>query len=473
MEARAAATAVVPERDRSYLLATGFGTTVAMWGIGYLCRIPPAIVPSWILLLLLVACMFGGGVFAGRRTGFGWRAGFWTGIISAGLNLLILGSLLSGSEPNRVVPSALWYIPGSFLVAAALGSLGAAIGSAAAAARRPPGADGPLATGAIVADRGIGTSTAEPNWTNAFAKVAGGATLLLLIVGGFVTSERAGLSVVDWPNSYGYGMFLYPLSRMTGGIYFEHAHRLFGSLVGLTTLVLAIRIWRVEKARPWLRNFALAALGVVIVQGILGGLRVTGRFTMSDSPNDTAPSIGLAVVHGVLAQLFFAMIVSIGAFTTTTWKSDPKRTVAKSVATDRTLSLLLVIMVIVQILLGALQRHLANGLMIHITMAMFVLIVAIAAGARSWGFYAEQPILKRLGRAVIHVVSFQILLGIGAVISRSMLESSGSPTPVSVIIRTAHQATGAILLAYSVLLMLWTRKLLAPAGVKPVQGAKS
>jgi cytochrome c oxidase assembly protein subunit 15 len=443
MDARAAATGVAHERetDHSYLLATGFGTTVAMWGVGYLCRIPPAIVPSWLLLLFLVACMFGGGFLAGRIPGAGWRAGFWTGIISAGLNLLVLGSLLTGDQPNRVVPSALWYIPGSFVLAAALGAIGAAVGSGTR--------------------HGEAGGAEERNWTGVFAKVAGGATLLLLIVGGFVTSERAGLSVVDWPNSYGYGMFLYPISRMTGGIYYEHAHRLFGSLVGLTTLVLAIRIWRVEKGRPWLRRFVLAALVVVIVQGLLGGLRVTGRFTMSESPTDTAPSIGLAVVHGVLAQIFFAMIVSIGAFTTTTWKSDPKRSVVRTAATDRALSLLLVIVVIVQILLGALQRHLANGLMIHITMAMLVLLVAIAAGARAWGLYKDQPIVKRLGKAVVHVVAFQVLLGIGAVIARSMLEANGSPTPISVVIRTAHQATGAILLAYSVLLMLWTRKLLA------------
>ena len=431
----AAGSATVHGADHSYILATGFGTTVAMWAIGYVSRIPPAVVPSWLLLVLLLACTLGGGFIAGRRTGGGWRAGLWTGIISAGLNLLVLGSLLTRNEPNRIVPSALWYIPGSIVIAAALGALGGAAGSA-----RP--------------------RAAEPNWTGAFAKVAASATFSLLIVGGFVTSERAGLSVVDWPNSFGYGMFLNPLSRMTGGIYYEHAHRLFGSLVGLTTLVLAIHLQRVEKDRRWLRGFALAALGVVIVQGLLGGLRVTGRFTMSDLPADTAPKIGLAVVHGVVAQIFFAMVVAIGAFTTRTWKTGPAPTRARSASTDHALSALLVGMLIIQIVLGAIQRHLSGGLLIHITMAAFVLLVAISSGARAWGLYGSQPVLRRLGRWVIYVVAAQVMLGIASLVVRGMMTSAGSPAAISVIVRTAHQATGAILLAWSVLLMLWSRRLL-------------
>ena len=105
MHARAAATVSTRGTDRSYLLATGFGTTVAMWGIGYLCRIPPAIVPSWLLLFFLLACILGGGFFAGRIPGAGWRGGLWTGIISSALNLIVLGGLLAGNQPNQVVPS--------------------------------------------------------------------------------------------------------------------------------------------------------------------------------------------------------------------------------------------------------------------------------------------------------------------------------------------------------------------------------
>ena len=88
-----------------------------------------------------------------------------------------------------------------------------------------------------------------------------------------MTSAEAGLAVADWPTSFGYNMFLYPFSRMTGGIYYEHAHRLLGALVGLTTLVLALFLQRVETRR-WVRRLGWAALLMVVVQGVLGGLRV-------------------------------------------------------------------------------------------------------------------------------------------------------------------------------------------------------
>ena len=117
-------------------------------------------------------------------------------------------------------------------------------------------------------------------------------------------------------------MFLYPISRMTGGIYYEHAHRLFGALVGLATLAVAGRLWRVEP-RSWVRALAAAAVVVVAVQGLLGGLRVTGRLTLSTAVEDMAPSIGLAILHGVLGQVFLALMVVVAAATSRRWKSAP------------------------------------------------------------------------------------------------------------------------------------------------------
>ncbi len=218
-------------------LALGFGTSVAMWFVGYLCRMPPAAVPSWLLALLLLGCLAGGGFVAGRLGARGWRSGLAAGLLSSVVNLLILGSLLGGARADQVVPSALWWIPGSLLLGAGLASAGAAAGA-----------------------RSRGSGVGAVNWTGALAGVAAAATLLQLLVGGLVTGEKAGLSVVDWPNSFGYNMFLYPLSRMTGGIYYEHAHRLFGSLVGLTTVVFAAHLLAAERrsvgagGSPWSRS---------------------------------------------------------------------------------------------------------------------------------------------------------------------------------------------------------------------------
>ena len=191
-------------------------------------------------------------------------------------------------------------IPGSITVSSVLGAAGAELGSR-------------LATGSK-------THAGDLEWVAAFARVAVVATLLLLAVGGLVTSTEAGLAVVDWPNSFGYNMFLYPFSRMTGPVYYEHAHRLFGALVGFTTLVLALILQR-NDSRRWVRGLGWLSVGLVVLQGLLGGLRVTGRFTLSTSPDVMAPSTGLAMLHGVLGQLFFATVVALAVFSSPRWRA--------------------------------------------------------------------------------------------------------------------------------------------------------
>src|SRR4051812_38970661 len=92
-------------------------------------------------------------------------------------------------------------------------------------------------------------------------------------MGGLVTSHQAGMSVPDWPNSYGYNMFMFPPSKWVGGIFYEHTHRLMGAVVGVLAIVLVIAAWKLES-RKSVRWLAYSVLGTVIVQGILGGLRV-------------------------------------------------------------------------------------------------------------------------------------------------------------------------------------------------------
>jgi heme A synthase len=429
------------------VLAIGFGTTVSMWAVGYVCRLPPAIVPSWLLLLLLLACMLAGGFIAGRQTGGGWRRGLAACLLASVLNLLILGGLLSGAAGGGSAPAALWWVPSFLAVSAALGCVGATVGQAFRGRQAPR----------------------ERNWVGAWAKVLVAATLLLLIIGGMVTGYEAGLSVVDWPNSFGCNMFLYPLSRMTGGVYYEHSHRLFGSLVGLTTLTLALYLQK-NESRVWLRRFVWLALATVIAQGILGGLRVTGRFTLSASPDDTAPSIALAIVHGTLGQVFFAMTVSIAVFTSTTWKpGGPGRepAVRSSASTDRALQAILVALLIVQLVLGAILRHIFGGLFIHMTMAAIVILVAVGAGSRAWGLYADQPILHRLGRMLLALAGVQVLLGITAYIAAGATAGMQPRPAADVILTTAHQATGALVLVVATMLMLWSRRLLVPVTACP------
>jgi cytochrome c oxidase assembly protein subunit 15 len=420
--------------DRSYVLAVGFAATVTMWAVAYVGRLPLVMAPSGLLGLLMLAAVAAWGWFAGRSSGDGWVAGALVGATAAVLNLLILGSLLAAAD-GRLRPSALWWVPGSILGIALLAGITAAIGSRSASTERRP-----------------------QDWTAMFSKVAVAATFLLIVAGGLVTSQEAGLAVVDWPNTFGSNMFMYPLSRMTGGIYYEHAHRLFGALVGITTLALAAHLWRVDS-RGWVRRLALVAVIVVVTQGILGGLRVTGQFTLSTSAEDMTPSIGLAIVHGVLGQLFLALIVFLAVVTSKWWREAPPAEVRPTAATDRSIQVGLVSVLAIQLVFGAVQRHIAQGLLIHITLATVVTVLAIAAGARAWGLYHGVWPVQRLGQLLMGLVCVQVALGIAALAVTQGWAVVGSPTTIEVTIATAHQATGAALLAVSVMLAVWTQRL--------------
>jgi cytochrome c oxidase assembly protein subunit 15 len=291
--------------------------------------------------------------------------------------------------------------------------------------------------------------------------VAAVAALMLVTIGAMVTSKQAGLSVADWPNTFGHNMFLYPLSRMTGGIYYEHVHRLCGSLVGLTTIVLAIHLWRVDRRR-WLKKLAAVAVVAVIVQGVLGGLRVTGHFTLSMSQADMAPSIALAILHGVVGQLFFVLLVGLAVFTSSLWISDRGPARKDAAGTDRWLTMLLPALLVVQLILGAILRHRYAAMVIHVTMAVLVVVVVLGVGLRSWGLYEESTV-RRLGAALIFLTGLQVLLGIAALIATGATAFVRPPPAPEVALATAHQALGAVLLAWAVMLALWHRRLFVPA----------
>ena len=133
-------------------------------------------------------------------------------------------------------------------------------------------------------------------------------TLFLIGIGGLVTTKGVGMAVPDWPNTFGYNMFLVPFDRWVGhfGIFEEHAHRLVASFVGFLTMILAIWLWCSEP-RKWVRRLGVTAFVLVVAQGILGGLRVT----------EINPNLGL--IHGALAQLFLILICGIALVTSGWW----------------------------------------------------------------------------------------------------------------------------------------------------------
>src|SRR5687767_7763836 len=141
-----------------------------------------------------------------------------------------------------------------------------------------------------------------------FALLVVAATALLIFAGGLVTSTGSGLSVPDWPTTYGWSMFTFPLDKMVGGIRYEHTHRLIASGVGFLIVILASWLWRVEP-RVWVRRLGYVALGAVVTQGILGGITVL--WFLPDP---------VSIAHAGLAQLVFCLTVSIALVTAPGWK---------------------------------------------------------------------------------------------------------------------------------------------------------
>ena len=194
-------------------------------------------------------------------------------------------------------------------------------------------------------------STNNP-WLTRFAILTAMATLGLICIGGLVTSHNVGMSVPDWPTSYGYNMFFFPFSKWVGGIFYEHTHRLAASAVGFLTVALAVWLWLKEERR-WLSWLGILALFAVILQGVLGGLRVRW---MQDE---------LGVFHAMLAQLFFVLVSAIAVFSSRRWQNAAAQNSPVYDCTRlRNLYAFATAMILSQLILGATMRHQHAGLSI-------------------------------------------------------------------------------------------------------------
>ena len=182
-----------------------------------------------------------------------------------------------------------------------------------------------------------------------FALLVALSTAVLIFAGGLVTSTGSGLSVPDWPSTYGWFMFTFPVEKWVGGIFYEHSHRLIASTVGFLILVLAVWLWRAEPRR-WVRGLGFTALGAVITQGILGGITVLWYLPEP-----------ISIAHASLAQIVFCLTSTIALVTSPGWKQ------ARPSVDDRVLqkvAIATIAVIYVQILIGATMRHNDAGLAI-------------------------------------------------------------------------------------------------------------
>ncbi len=272
-----------------------------------------------------------------------------------------------------------------------------------------------------------------------FAVFTAFATFCLIVAGALVTSNDAGLSVPDWPLSYGQLM-----PPMIGGIFYEHGHRMIASFVGLLTVVLALWLWRGES-RGWVKKLGWAALAVVIAQGVLGGLTVL--FLLPTA---------ISVSHACLAQLFFSMVVTVAVVTSPRWRqlqaAEPLPD--QRAPSLRHLSLAAGIAVFAQLLLGAAFRHKAAGIVPHLIGAAVVAALVVWIVARVMEGYAAEPAIFRWALALNALVMLQLALGAGAYWIRHLTADAPQPLFPMVLITVSHVAMGAAILALSVVLIL-------------------
>ena len=192
------------------------------------------------------------------------------------------------------------------------------------------------------------------HWLHRFAIVTALATLVLIGFGGLVTSKGVGMAVPDWPNTFGYNMFLVPFDEWLGkfGIFEEHSHRLVASFVGLLTIILSAWLW-VKDSRKWVRLLGIGALVLVVAQGVLGGLRVT----------EINQNLGL--IHGAVAQLFLILVCGIALVTSSWWRRvNVGESDRAGYAALKGALVAVICLVFIQLLLGATMRHQHAGLAI-------------------------------------------------------------------------------------------------------------
>ncbi len=486
-------------------LTLGFGCAVTTWVTWLVLAWPsldlaPMPIVVGVLGVWMLAAAWSGRFIAHLGAVRSGLVGATAGIVTAAVNLLLLGSkLVEAAEADNImqgegVPHPDWPIAvaGFFVAGALIGGIGGVIG-----------ANGPRAR---LAD--------GHRWFARFTLVSVLATAPLLLLGGAVTSTESGMAVTGWPDSFGGNMFLYPFSLMSEPrVFMEHAHRLFGAMVGLTILtqwVFALVTFgknRIESivgvvigtaiigagfptggytlgmigvvvsglAIAWtilslLRGSLTPAAGgllvLVIAQGMLGGTRVT------------EVSSTLAIAHGVTGQVLAALAASLALC------AHPGYQNAISLARPPLKSsVLLVCTLFVQLAFGATYRHLRRGdepgashaLIAHIVLSLVVVVLAIVAGSMLAGRKEERDQRPRgavkVGKGLGHIVALQFVLGwlafgvIHTTDPRGELPTAeqlatAAPVPwYEALVATAHQANGALLAIFAAMAVVWSWKM--------------
>lgn len=431
----------------------GFAAGLIVWCTWFTTHIPWLGLHEQVALPLVVLSWFFSLIFFARLGERPLITGVGSGLVSAMVTTLILGSKLkpeadaAGQAPTGLVPGAALIVLG-FIATGAI--LGLVAGSAASA---------------ISSRNSLGR---QSPWLGRFSIVVACCIAPLLFVGGLVTSTNSGMAVPDWPNTFGTNMFLYPLGpRTPPDRYLEHAHRLFGTLAGLSSLIALV--WVVlAGVRGWPRKVAIAAFILVCIQGALGGGRVWLQTHFAGTDAAAAERLGrrLAFLHGVLAQIVFGLVVALTAYLSPTYASPANAKVEdlKEAKRFKSFSAGLFHSLVIQLVFGAMARHFRgsnHALWSHAGFSLVVVVFASLAGFAAIGLAASsgryETTLKRVGWGLVTVSIIQFVLGWGALaVRRPEIQAASAG---EALLRTAHQANGALFLAFAALALVWSRRL--------------
>ena len=278
-------------------------------------------------------------------------------------------------------------------------------------------------------------------WHHRIAVFIAFVTFLVIVAGALVTSEDAGLSVPDWPTSYGHFLKLPP---WVGGIVYEHSHRMIASFTGMCTIVIAFWTWFVDRRR-WMKYLAFGALGTIIAQGILGGVTVLHLLP---------PAVSTA--HAAVGQTFFCIAVAIAVFTGRRWVEE----IPQPVADHGHPKLLIlcwysILILYIQLIFGGMFRHHGMSWAPHVINALSVALILTWTGVRAITQFSRADAIRRPAVLLLFLLVIQLFLGFAAFFTRVVHVPGISPDDSYMVLSTvSHVAVGALLLATTVVLTL-------------------
>jgi len=272
-------------------------------------------------------------------------------------------------------------------------------------------------------------------------------TLVLIVLGALVTSNDAGLSVPDWPTSFG---SLYKIPPMMGGVKYEHGHRMFAEFIGLLIIVMALWTQRVEK-RKWMKALGWIALAAVVGQGVLGGLTVLFYLPWA-----------ISTAHATLAQAIFCVVTAMALFTSKGWLQDAEPIAERGLLPGTPmLTVITAACVWVQLILGAAFRHSGMKLLPHLVGACVVTAMLCWTVVRVLSRYGAVDQLRKPAQTVLALLMIQLGLGFFAYLSRVQWGTDAvQPMAAMVFSTVSHVAGGALVLATSVILAIQSRRMI-------------